>query len=445
MRLVFVLLAGCLIIPAAFSSGVPNFTIYGPKDGLTGEQVSAMAANARMVWANTWYPTTSGATGGISTYSFGTDNWTTYGREQGLVADVLQGLGIDAHGKLWVCHALGVQVFDTEKREFVANYGPAQGLLGAAEAVAFQGEDLIWVATTEGLARFERAKNEWRMLTTSDGLVSNKVFCIAVDGDILWIGTGAGANKFDTASGEWKTFTTRDGLADDIINAVTATKNHVWFATRSGLSRLTKNKGTVQNYGKADGLPSDNILDVAVFRDRVWAATSDGMGKYDGRWRVVDKDDGLPVTKVNCIAAQKDYIWFGTPSGIARYGPMGPGLSFGSPYFLILIAGIAGGAVLVIVRPGAKKKGEETMPGKKPAEKEAAPRKPPYEICGGVPQRQLCTRCKYYTLKGEALRCAKYGIPIEFKEEEGPRRLKQISKSADLDEQGSLGDEKSQA
>jgi len=84
--------------------------------------------------------------------------------------------------------------------------------------------------------------------------------------------------------------------------------------------------------------------------------------------------------------------------------------------------------VLIVLRPGARKAKEE-VGRKRPEEGEAATaRKPPYEICGGVPQRQLCTRCKYYTLKGNALSCAKYKIPITFPDEGEGKRLRQISK-----------------
>jgi len=428
LRPCVVLFALLALLPAALANGVPNFTTYRQADGLVGDVVSVIAANAKDVYVNSWYPTTSGANGGISTYSFKTDNWTSYGRDKGLVADVLQGLGLDPQGNLWICHAFGVQVFDTAKREFIAGYGPDQGLLGAAEDVAFDGDNLVWVGTSEGMGRFDRSKNEWKMFTTADGLVSNKVFTIAVDGELLWIGTGSGASRFDTGTGEWKSYTTSDGLADDIVNKIVVTDKYVWLATRSGLSRLDKKKGKVRNYGKADGLPSSNVVDVVLFRGRVWVATSDGVGKYEGRWKIVDEGDGLPVTKVNCLAAQKDYIWFGTPSGIARYGPLGPGLSFGSPYSLIVVVGVILGVVLIVLRPGARKAKEEVR-RKKPEEGEAAPtRKPPYDICGGVPQRQLCTRCKYYTLKGSALSCAKYKIPIAFPDEGEGKRLRQISK-----------------
>lgn len=413
---------------------LPNFTIYGSGSGLTGDVVNVMAANTRDIWVNSWYPTTGGATGGISTFSYKYENWTTYGRGDGLAADVLQGLGIAPDNSIWICHPFGVQVFDPAKGEFVADYGVDDGLKGAAEDVAFQGGDTIWVGTTEGVAEFTVSTRTWRMYNTADGLVHNKVYSLALDGDALWIGTGGGASRFDTASSEWASYTTADGLPDDIVNKVFVTGKDVWFATRSGLARMKKGSGKIRVYTKADGLPSDNIVDVAVFRDRIWVATSEGVGKLEGRWKIVDKDDGLPVTKVSSIATQRDYIWFGTPSGVARYGPLGPGLSFTSPYFLIIILAVAGGAVLLVLRPGARKAEPEATERK--ARSEGQPlRKPPHEICGGAPKRRLCTRCKYYTLRSGAIRCAKYDIPIDFKEE-GEGRLKQIKRSPPPDDSG---------
>jgi len=413
---------------------LPNFTTYGPESGLTGKTISAMAANERTIWVNSWYPTTSGATGGLSTFSFRYENWTTYGKSDGLAADVLQGLGIDSDGKVWICHALGVQVFDPSKAEFLHNYGKEEGLLGAAQDVAFQGNDIVWVGTTEGLARFDIPAGRWKMLTTKDGLVHDKVFTIAVDGDVLWIGTGGGVSRFDTANNDWQSYTTAQGLPDNIINKIVVAGKNVWLATRKGLVRMKKKNGAMKIFGKAQGLPSDNVEDVALFRDRIWVATHDGVGKFEGRWKVVSEKDGLPVTTVSGIATQKDYIWFATPAGIARYGPVGPGLSFNSPYFLILALGVAAGIILMVAKPGAKKPqrpGERRTP--KPA---AAPRKAPDVICGGVPQRELCTRCRYYTLKGDAFNCAKYKIPIVFTSEGDGHRLRQTKHPSFSEEDG---------
>jgi hypothetical protein len=190
---------------------------------------------------------------------------------------------------------------------------------------------------------------------------------------------------------------------------------------------MRKGSGKIKNFDKSDGLPSDNIEDVAVFRERVWVATSDGVGKFEGRWKTVDAKDGLPVTKVGSIATQRDYIWFGTPSGVARYGPLGPGLSFGSPYFLLIILGVVGGALLIVLRPGAKKEEAEGPSRSRTRPEATTSKKPPYEICGGTPKRELCSLCKFYTLRSGAIRCGKYDIAIEFKDD-GEGRLRQQSR-----------------
>lgn len=408
------------------ASGLPNFTIYGKESGLVGDTIVSMTANERDIWVNTFYPTNDGAVGGISTYSFKNDSWTTYRPGDGLATNVIQGLGIDHQGCLWMCQSFGVQVIDTS-HTFVASYGPDEGLKGAGKAVDFQGENIVWVGTTEGIGRFDRTKNEWKMFTPEDGLVHKQVYKIAVDDEVVWIATGGGLSRYDTSTGEWKNYHATDGLADDIVNSIAVTKKYVWFATRGGLSRLNKKKGTFTNYGRVDGLPSDNILDVAVFREKVWVATSDGVGKLEGRWKIIDSKDGLPISSVKKIATQKDYIWFGTGKGVARYGPLGPGLTFNSPYFLVIVLVIVLGAVLIVIRPGAKKAETSTQRPGKP-EKPKSSEKPPYDVCGGTPQKQLCTRCKYYRLKGETLQCAKYRITIVFGDDSGTMKQQQTKK-----------------
>lgn len=50
----------------------------------------------------------------------------------------------------------------------------------------------------------------WENFTTADGLPSNRVYSVAVDGDRIWAGTDNGLALYE--KGKWKVFTTADGL-----------------------------------------------------------------------------------------------------------------------------------------------------------------------------------------------------------------------------------------
>ena len=79
----------------------------------------------------------------------------------------------------------------------------------------------------------------WETFHVSDGLPSDKVFCVAVDRDRVWAGTDRGLGCYE--GGVWKAYTTDDGLSHNAILALAvdpATRD-VWAATMGGLTQLS--------------------------------------------------------------------------------------------------------------------------------------------------------------------------------------------------------------
>ena len=60
----------------------------------------------------------------------------------------------------------------------------------------FKDEQSAWIATDEGILKFDRRRNTWRHFTTEDGLLDNTVQTILLDGDYVWLGTPQGATRF---------------------------------------------------------------------------------------------------------------------------------------------------------------------------------------------------------------------------------------------------------
>ena len=54
----------------------------------------------------------------------------------------------------------------------------------------------VWVATDEGVLKYDRQRERWRRFTEEDGLLSNIVQAILLDGDHVWFGTPEGATRF---------------------------------------------------------------------------------------------------------------------------------------------------------------------------------------------------------------------------------------------------------
>lgn len=69
---------------------------------------------------------------------------------------------------------------------------------GGARALAV-GEDLVAAATRDGLLLLwteSQQKNRYELYTTNDGLISNDVRDVLIDGDYIWVGTDRGLTRF---------------------------------------------------------------------------------------------------------------------------------------------------------------------------------------------------------------------------------------------------------
>lgn len=82
--------------------------------------------------------------------------------------------------------------------------------------------------------------------TTNDGLLSNSIQSIVVDGNHVWLGSNLGLNKL-TFSNDFElikveTFNEKTGLINAEIhqNAILLTKDNVWICSSTGLSRMNK-------------------------------------------------------------------------------------------------------------------------------------------------------------------------------------------------------------
>ncbi len=174
----------------------------------------------------------------------------------------------------------------------------------------------LWVATEQGLARFDGVRftvfNQRGEALPSDNL---RTLVAARDGS-LWIGTDSGLTHM--RAGTFRTYTRSDGLPDDSIISLTEARNgDLWIGTDKGAVR--SQKGQFRVYTTADGLPHNQIRAIREDRDGVvWLATSGGLARFDGnqRFRSYTKRDGLPNNTVTALEATPDgAIWAGTYHG----------------------------------------------------------------------------------------------------------------------------------
>jgi len=121
----------------------------------------------------------------------------------------------------------------------------------------------------------------WTHYTTKEGLPSDKINCVRVDGDRLWIGTDKGLALME-GNEISKVYTKEDGLAHHNVVSVevSPTTGDIWVGTMGGLNRLSAGKFETFNQFNS-GMPNDVVYQVYCVDKYVWVATGGGAGCYD--------------------------------------------------------------------------------------------------------------------------------------------------------------------
>lgn len=187
-------------------------------------------------------------------------------------------------------------------------------------AIAQTQDGYIWIATQEGLVRFDGIRFTVFDKRNTPEITENNCQALFEDHEgTLWVAT-EGGGIVSLKSGHLKTYTTVDGLAHNIVE--TFYEDHagnLWIGTLGGLSRFKD--GRFVNFTAKNGLPRDTVLSICESRDgSIWVGTEDG-----GLSRLKDSEvttytvkDGLADNLVRALCEDREgNLWIGTRKGLS--------------------------------------------------------------------------------------------------------------------------------
>jgi len=194
---------------------------------------------------------------------------------------------------------------------------PANGIVSIARTP----DGYLWLATAEGLVRFDGVRFTTFDSTNTPAIKSNNVQPLLVDrAGALWIGTHAGGvTRY--RDGRFTHFSTQDGLSDHRARSLHEDPlGGIWVGTDAGVSVLRDGRFTV--YSTANGLPNDQIP--AITGDPmggIWIGTLGGLVCFrDGRFTTYTTRDGLPSSAIRALAWDRaGNLWVGTDGGLSRF------------------------------------------------------------------------------------------------------------------------------
>jgi ligand-binding sensor domain-containing protein len=235
---------------------------FFPMHGLADYWIYSFAEQADgTLWIGTW--------AGANSYDPKSERFTTYVKE--LINEWVYGLAIDAQQRVWFGTEGGVSMFDGKQwqewnhedgigAENIGQLPPSTNTgLGTRSRhdlstmqmgsptynpnyvfdVLIDAEQQVWVGTWGGgVSRYDG--EQWRNLSTADGLAGNIVYSLARDAEgAFWFGTNGGLSRYDGA--QWQTFSTKDGMAGNHVYDITLGPNgEIWAATQGGVSRFVR-------------------------------------------------------------------------------------------------------------------------------------------------------------------------------------------------------------
>jgi ligand-binding sensor domain-containing protein/signal transduction histidine kinase len=244
------------------------------------------------------------------------DVWTT---DQGLPQNAIQDIVQTRDGYLWLATTDGLVRFDGV-RFTVFNSGNTPGLKSNRFTRLFEDrEGTLWIGTEDaGLARYK--DGAFVTYTVADGLPSNWILQIRGDPNPngkIWVRASGGIMIWPE-----KTLLPRDLRVDLPASRFRYLDRQcgIWFYDGVNLSHTKDGVETI--YAVKDGLTSDRVT--ALFLDRegsLWIANAKAelQRLRNGTFRTYTARDGLPEEPARSFYQDREgHLWLATNAGLAR-------------------------------------------------------------------------------------------------------------------------------
>jgi hypothetical protein len=193
--------------------------------------------------------------------------------------------------------------------------------------------DSLWVATSGGLFLYIPSLNLFAKFTNSEGLSSNDLTAVAVDGTgMVWVGSSDGyINALTPATGQWREVTgiRESDRVQKAIRMFLVRGDSLFVATDFGITILQLSRREFRDTYANLGFPTQaGVNDVKISKNRIWAATDLGVASAPldapnlsapTSWTTYGTAQGLPAASCSAITTIHDTIVVGTAGGLAIF------------------------------------------------------------------------------------------------------------------------------
>ncbi len=155
---------------------------------------------------------------------------------------------IEHQNELYICSSIGVS-------KFLKSSNSLQSVLSGYEInyvhFDYQNPDIVWLASTLGLLKFNKKTKQLKIIGNEDGLSNTSITSIKEDQyGALWIPTFTGLNRYDKVSEKLNHYYTQDGIINNEFNHysdLTIDKQTFLFGGTNGITIIKPEKFLKQN------------------------------------------------------------------------------------------------------------------------------------------------------------------------------------------------------
>lgn len=145
--------------------------------------------------------------------------------------------------------------------------------------------ETLLIGAIDGLWEYTVSSQTYRHVQPDNPLLRNRILdlAFATDGSVLIATKGAGLLILDK-NNRVRQVNHDQGLSSDHVSRILVDGSYVWLATDKGLNRLETRAGhspEIRTYTTHDGLISNEIYDVHKFNHKIWVATDKGLSFFD--------------------------------------------------------------------------------------------------------------------------------------------------------------------
>lgn len=250
-----------------------------------------------------------------------------YSAESGLLASFVRTINEDDRQRLWLGTREGLQI--VPRRDGDWDLSAATTILredglpdNRVYCIAFGQPGTAWIATAQGVVRWQRGQGVTELIDRSSGLPEQEVHAVLIDrAGRLWISSTQGIRYREAAALKTPQHEVLAGAFALRIREDRA--GRLWFSTlREGLLVLHPD-GSLDQYRKRDGLTDEMLWDLAPSADGSMWVGSNGDGVFrvwpDGRIEQFTRADGLADNSVwQVLEDDQGRVWAYTNRGLSR-------------------------------------------------------------------------------------------------------------------------------